>query len=331
MRTLLGLLFLCFFGSPSRSAEPPALKPSAEEAQKLREEAQKKKEELEKEWEKAKVVELARYEKMFGKLPALADKKFFWHLSYVNPQPLDKFTAFGDKKLSEPVLVGSKYWTWLFLNRSFRPPDQLEFPPEKYYLRGRWETSLVYYEWNAGIYLIRAWENGNSILFRVKPDTYKAGTPMTDKEVARILNDVFQLDPQTIPNRIKYLELPQELKPGTSFPTKNMNDVYVVTHWASSIVGFLSNEDLCVICHKTNFERQSGLFSIDPFWLHENLYEKDGKTWVAPPPAKDTPKNPKKEEIELPPLQDLLPPMPQPAKDPLKIPKKEGIKLPPLR
>jgi hypothetical protein len=139
----------------------------------------------------AKERESKQWKEMFGKDIDFAEVGLHLCMLYVYPQPEKAFKELDDKKYSPALLDFSDYWTGEFFRPACRP-NVRKAPPEKYYLPDRpKETGLVLHEWRSPKFAFRAQESGNGVLVRIVPKGYDPKTPLSGKELAALLFDVF--------------------------------------------------------------------------------------------------------------------------------------------
>lgn len=237
----------------------------------------------------------------------------FLYICYIHPQQEEVFQDIRNKRLSGTLFVDVHNQ---FFKKGIVPEAAV---PKKYYLPRKtgtdafWsqqsslgqESGLVWWEWAYKSYSFRMLENGSGVLVRIQPKGMNMQTGIAGSELARILYEIFDL---------RY-EAPDLLKAGFRFADRmEIGDVFSNTdrwiagsgNWYQYVVGFISKEDICVICLKSFVERQVPAFLYRPTWLGEGLLECDGRTlvatgqpapdWVAlehPLPRPTTPKNAK--------------------------------------
>jgi hypothetical protein len=234
---------------------------------------------------------LKRWESVFGvEWPALKKNEppeaardgYFRAISKINPQPLGAFKELSDFVYTEEMLQGSYYWHGKFITKDCCVPDVRTAPPKKYYL-SEWGThSLVFHEWKTAKYGFKMYESGNGVLIRILPAGYVPKKSMAAADLAKVIRDVLNVDYKTTEATIEAFRLPKEIKPGDLFANcENLVFNFFLGEWNESVVGFLSDADICLVCQKI-FPRMAMIFEIEPDWLDKRLMQKDGKTLVRP-------------------------------------------------
>jgi hypothetical protein len=246
---------------------------SAEEADSDKE-AKKAKEEKE---TRAKAAAVKKWKKMFGESIDFAARGLYECMSYVHPQPDALMVDMDDKRVRGTSIEAT---TRIYL----KPPCRLKKrDPDKYYLRkSDDEPSLLYYEWRKSKYVFRMYQSGNGMLLRIKPKGYDPRKPLTAKALTAVLYDVINMKYPSADKIADAFKLPETLPLGTVFTNAKMVNVYIVGNWEQHVVGFLSKEDICVMCFFSTANRMAFFFDFYPNWLDGDIFEKDGKTPVNP-------------------------------------------------
>jgi hypothetical protein len=232
----------------------------------------------------AKERAVKQWQGMFGKGIDFADMGLYRCLSYVYPQPEKAFQDLDDNKYAPWLLDDSAYWMEVFFKPVCRP-DVRKALPEQYYLPKPGETGLVLHEWRSPKYAFKAQESGNGLLVRIVPKKHDPKKPLTAKELATLLLDVFNLPYASAEKTAAKFKLPKALSAGSTFANAPPAlRVVLVSDWRDHLVGFLGQDAVYVICYKSRPGRAQLGFPFDGTWLNRGLLQKDGKTLVAPPP-----------------------------------------------
>jgi len=231
-----------------------------------------------------------QWKEMFNKDINFGEKDLYGCVSYVYPQPEKAFQNLDDKKYAPALLIDSAYWTEEFFRPAYRP-DVRKDQPEKYYLPQKpGETGLVLHEWRTTKYTFTAQESGNGVLVRIVPKGYDPAKPLTGKELAALLFDVFDLKYASADEVAAAFQLPKTAPAGTTFTNAESLHVMRIGNWRRNMIGFVGDDAIYVICYKQNPGGMRAGFFFDGLWLNRGLLEKDGKTLVAPPPKTDAEK-----------------------------------------
>jgi hypothetical protein len=160
----------------------------------------------------------------------------------------------------------------------------------RYYLATeKYRHSLLRYQWQGQQYAFRMQESCNAVWLRVQD----IRRPLQPKEgihgmrVAAILQDVLHPDIMKQGPLLRQFGIPEKLFPGNLLTNATIDRLGspVVWDWQSSVMVFLSDEDLCVILIKATPGRQQQFNPLSGFseadWLRANLYAADGKTLMV--------------------------------------------------
>jgi hypothetical protein len=186
-------------------------------------------------------------------------------------------------------------WDFVYLAQKYRS-DPKTLDPKRYYLaKSSVLSDMLYWEWIVEDIQLRKLESKNGMLLFIKPKDFDVRTGIMGKKCIEILMQVTKISCND-PNELqKQFHFPTILHEGDIFSNipnfeKLTNDFPLPTdpdQWRKQLVGFISNDGICLILVHGRFPKQSipakpTILDMDTRWLSGRILYKSNKQPVLP-------------------------------------------------
>jgi hypothetical protein len=222
---------------------------------------------------------IKKWQNIFSPKVDFSNDLLFQPMVYIGPQQDAELSNFGNKKLGTGLVTQRNYWLNRFFNDPIIPLTD-SFIPQKYYLSKKGEASVLYYKWKYRRYSLTMYESYNGLLLRIKNDSMTGFPRISGKQLSGVLMSIFNIKNSSRDSIFKAFKLPVILTAGNVFSNSG-NKIQFIRKWQDHIVGFVTEDDICILIFKSSELRAEAGFTFDGYWLNNGLFESDGKTPVT--------------------------------------------------
>jgi hypothetical protein len=219
-----------------------------------------------------------KWQNIFSPKVDFSNDLLFQPMVYIGPQQDAELSSFGNKKLGSGLVNQRTFWLNRFFNDPIIPIAD-SFVPQKYYLSKKGEASVLYYQWRYQHYSFTMYESYNGLLLRIKNDSFASFPRLSRKQLSGVLLSILKIKNISMDSISNAFKLPVILTDGNIFSNSN-NRIQLIRKWQDHIVGFVTEDDICILIFKSSEMRSEAGFTFDANWLNKELFESDGKTRV---------------------------------------------------